>query len=535
MRPCCYGFFIRIVIFMDIGNTCGRAPMANAFVKWVVVGALLAFPTRWLLGDATVPDLTLLKVKGNELMANGREFHLRGINWGWWHSNGTKYSEADMQSLAAWGANVIRLGFSYSDLETDDTPPVWKEDGFKAVDEVVQWGKRNGVYVILDMNVAPGGQGLQSYCAGGRDQLWTDSASQDRFVGLWSEIAKRYQDRPEVAAYELMNEPQTNAQKPDPNQVVNMDKRAISAIRTVDFNKVIVVGGDFGSGPDSLTDAMKIADDNILYTFHFFEATGHFHDEWISTVPGATSAAGSQDWTQVDENFTAPEKADQMCVLLRSDHNSGTAWFDDIQVADSHGTVLQSATFDTDPQGFRSERWTPNVLDFDSATGHDKPGSLKVHGTTDYDGWSGQYVPVQAGETYHVTGWVKLDQATGSTYFGAAFFQNKTAVNRDAFQAKMAPAVDFAKKYNVPVYVGAFGCEGSNRDYQSAWTTTCISLFEQNGFGWAYWNDKEAEDPSGMGLRPEHPDGSDFPVNTSLLAALRVGWGSNATPAPNSP
>jgi hypothetical protein len=358
MRPCCYGFFIRIVIFMDIGNTCGRAPMANAFVKWVVVGALLAFPTRWLLGDATVPDLTLLKVKGNELMANGREFHLRGINWGWWHSNGTKYSEADMQSLAAWGANVIRLGFSYSDLETDDTPPVWKEDGFKAVDEVVQWGKRNGVYVILDMNVAPGGQGLQSYCAGGRDQLWTDSASQDRFVGLWSEIAKRYQDRPEVAAYELMNEPQTNAQKPDPNQVVNMDKRAISAIRTVDFNKVIVVGGDFGSGPDSLTDAMKIADDNILYTFHFFEATGHFHDEWISTVPGATSAAGSQDWTQVDENFTAPEKADQMCVLLRSDHNSGTAWFDDIQVADSHGTVLQSATFDTDPQGFRSERWT---------------------------------------------------------------------------------------------------------------------------------------------------------------------------------
>ncbi len=147
-----------------------------------------------------------------------------------------------MQHLAGWGANVVRLVFSYNDLETDDNPARWKEEGFRQLDDVVQWGKRYGIYIILDMHIVPGGQTVAPYCAGGRNLIWTDAASQERFIALWTEIARRYRDRPEVAAYELMNEP-TSKQK-TPELLRGIDQRAITAIRTVDPDKIIVVGGD---------------------------------------------------------------------------------------------------------------------------------------------------------------------------------------------------------------------------------------------------------------------------------------------------
>lgn len=492
------------------------------------------------MGDSSMPlassasgaELPALKVEGNSITANGEPIRLRGINWGWWHLSGTRYSEPDMKSLGEWGANVVRLAFSYNDLETDNNPPAWKEDGFKDLDEVVQWGKRYGIHVILDMHITPGGQSAQPYCAGGKNLLWKDPASQQHFIDLWTEIARRYCHRPEVAAYELMNEPETN--QPTPDKLVSIDQRAISAIRAVDPDKIIVVGGDHGSGPQDLNAALKLSDNNILYTFHFYEASGN-EEYWISTASQPQGRSGTHDWVQLKGTFTAPVGADLMTLLLRSDNNSGSAWFKDAEVTDASGKVLQSANFDQGPQGYHPERWGIGRLNYDSSTGRDKPGTLKVAGTTDYNGWAGDYVPVQPGHIYHATVWVKLDQATGKTYPAAAFF-NKGRLDRTAFQKFMKPATDFGHKFNVPVWVGEFGCDAwgrnfQNENYQSQWVTTCISIFEEEGFDWTYWNDKETSDPQGMGLRPEKRDGSDVGVNESLLAALRAGWTLNSAPA----
>ena len=77
------------------------------------------------------------------------------------------------------------------------------------------------------------------------------------------------------------------------------------------------------------------------------------------------------------------------------------------------------------------------------------------------------------------------------------------------------------------MWVGEFGCDASNKDLQPQWVNACISLFEENGLSWTYWNDKETSDPNGMGLQAEHSDGSDYPVNDRLLTALRAGWAQN--------
>jgi hypothetical protein len=310
-----------------------------------------------------------------------------------------------------------------------------------------------------------------------------------------------------------MNEPQTNAQKPDPALLVSMDQRAINAIRAVDPDKIIAVGGDFGSGPDQLA-GVKISDNNILYTFHWYYGSGG-NEDFIGETKQDSGIAGTHDWVKIEKTVQIPPKTDHMSIVVRSTYNTGSAW--------------QSVGFDQNPQGYHPEA-LPETMSYDPSAGHDKPGSLKVHASienNDWAGWVSERLPVKPGQTYHISTWVKLDQATGDTFLNIQFFRSDTVLDPVAFKEKIIPAVEFAQKYNVPVWVGEFGCDTSIPDLQPKWVSACISLFEKKDFNWTYWNDKSTDSPSGMSLQAEHPDGSDYPVNERLLTALRAGWALN--------
>jgi endoglucanase len=471
--------------------------------------------------NAASPELPPLKVDGSRILANGQPIHLRGIDWGWWHLKGTRYSEADMQNVARWGANVIRLSFSYSDLPADDPA------AFKEFDDVVQWAQRCGVYVILDMHVVPGGQSFASYCAGGRNLIWTDAASQERFLSLWTQIARRYRNHPEVAAYELMNEPDS-AQK-TPQLLHQVCQRAIDAIRSVDPDKIIVVGGDKGYNNRALGSELLFPDKNILYTIHWYIGAGG-NEDWISTERLSPGLSGTQDWAKLDKTFTAPAGADHMSVVLRSIGNSALAWFDDVQVTDASGATLEQDRFDHDAQGFHPEAF-PDTMSFDPATGHGQPGSLKVHGLNKWAGWMSKRLVIQPGGQYRISAWAKTQNATGDTYLAAMFFRTNTQLDPQEFQKRINPAVEFSRQFNVPVWVGEFGCDASNPQRQLQWVDACITLFENNGLHWTYWNHRETTNPTSMALHPQHRDGTDYPVNENLLAALRRGWRQNGPTA----
>lgn len=489
--------------------------------------AALITATALFSGPPCRAQLAPLHVAGRDLVANGQPIRLRGIDWGWWHLSATRYTEDDMRRQAAWGANVARLVFSYGDLEDKAHPGTWREDGFQQFDEVVQWARRHRQYVIFDMHVVPGGQDPAPYCDGGLNRMWADAACQKRFIDLWCEIARRYRNRPEVAAYELLNEPCSCRPKPD--LLIALCRRTIAAIRAVDPDKVLVVPGDQWSNARDLKDGMKMPDGNILYTFHFYE--GGPSEQWMSNASEGQGISGTHDWTRVERSITPPAGASSVSILLRSTKNSGRAWFDDVVLTDENGKVVHSQSFDGGPASYRSERRPATVVAYDAAVGHDKPGSLRVNGTTDYNGWISPRLPVKPGRTYHLSGWIKLDAATGATYMGAAFFGVKqTAVDKDDLRKRMAPAVAFARKFDVPLWVGEFGAERDKGPVglQTNWVSAAISVFEENGFHWTYWNFKESTHPGSMALQAQKKNGEDYPVNEALLTVLREGWKRNA-------
>jgi len=472
-----------------------------------------------LCGAAPPP----VKIVDGRLTADGRELRLRGINWGWWHHQGTCYGEEHMRRMAEWGSNAVRLTFYYQDVA--DAGGNWNEERFAKVDEVVRWAERHHQYVILDMHEVPGGQNPAVYCEGGRNRIWTSPDDRRKFIALWCELALRYRGNPTVAAYEIINEPCTEPR--NPQLVAELNRETVAAIRRVDPDKVIVVSGDNWSYSGQLTDDVRIDDPGILYTVHFYEDA--FPGGWQGNAGGKDGISGTHDWTRFELPLKPGANVTEIAVQLRSVDNGGAAWFDDLELIDETGRAVRKLGFDRDAEGFKVERPQFGKGDYDPAAGHAGPGSLRIGQTKSYSGWIGPRWPVESGRRYRLAGWIKLENGTGSTYLGAALF-GKNRLDVAKLENVLAPAVAFARKHRVPVFIGEFAVtrnSGEDDSYQARATAERIRLFEQYGFHWTYWNYRETTHLDSMALQVQKADGSDYPVNQPQLDVLRAGWRLN--------
>jgi len=496
--------------------------------------------------------LARLQVRGDRIVAGGKPVRLRGINWGWWQLAGTVYGEREMRRVAGWGANLIRLAFDAAWLEASEGASRWNEEGFRRIDEVLGWARRYGVRVVLDMHVAPGGQNPTPYTVGGANRLWTDEAAQRRFEDLWREIARRYRKRPEVAAYELMNEPETKGLAP-PGALRSVLLRGLRAIRAVDGETIVVVGGDGFSAAGALVDEIVLPVPNVLYTFHFYEpgrltwqspapGCGYPDDvvtqeRWLRNTSEGPGLAGAGDWRRIEHTFTAPQDAVEAAVLLRSTANAGTAWFDDVRVErDDDGALILAAGFARDPEGFTPERPPMVAMAWDGGTGRGAGGSLRVRETPEHTGWVSPRFRVVPGRRYRVSAWVRLEDATGDTYLSVALFGGRVErVDRAWLRRAIEPAVRFSRSHRVPVWVGEFGCAACARPEgsQARWVRDCIDVFEDAGFHWTYWNYRETTGPHSMALHPHDRQGNAW-LNQPLLSELRRGWTLRDAERPSS-
>jgi len=251
-----------------------------------------------------------VKVKGQDIVTpNGESFLIQGINLGnWLNPEGYMFLFKDVSSyrlidqafremvgpdftdqfwktfkdnyitrediayIKQTGMNSIRLPFHYK-LFTDEDYMGLKsnQDGFARVDSIIKWCKAEGLYVILDMHDAPGGQtGDNIDDSYGYPWLFESETSKQLFSEIWKKIADRYKNEPTVLGYDLLNEPIATyfTNKEEINKLlVPVYKRGIEAIRSVDPNHIILLGGAQWNSNFSMFDE-KAIDSNMLYTCH---------------------------------------------------------------------------------------------------------------------------------------------------------------------------------------------------------------------------------------------------------------------------
>lgn len=178
----------------------------------------------------------------------------------------------DIEFIASTGANTIRLPFHYKLFTDEDYMGlVADQDGFERVDSVVSWCRDNGLYLILDMHDAPGGQtGDNIDDSYGYPWLFDDESAQQKFCDVWEKIADYYKDEPVILGYELINEPIApyfdNVDELN-SKLEPLHKRAVNAIRKADKNHIILLGGSQWNGNFKPFADWKY-DDKLMYTCH---------------------------------------------------------------------------------------------------------------------------------------------------------------------------------------------------------------------------------------------------------------------------
>lgn len=254
------------------------------------------------------PDF--IRIDGADLIApNGEKFFIRGTNLGnWLNPEGYMFgfnktnsawmidlmfrqavgpdftaefwrafkdnyvTEADIDFIASTGANTIRVPFNYRLFTDEDYMGLTAaQDGFERIDRLVEWCRGKGVYLILDMHDAPGGQtGDNIDDSYGYPWLMESEASQRLFVDIWRKIADHYKNETVILGYDLLNEPIApyfdNMEKLN-SKLAGVYRMATEAIREVDRNHIIILGGAQWNGNfQPLEDTLF--DEGVMYSCH---------------------------------------------------------------------------------------------------------------------------------------------------------------------------------------------------------------------------------------------------------------------------
>jgi hypothetical protein len=177
--------------------------------------------------------------------------------------------------VTTWGINVFRIPVY---LETSDSGYLSDPAYFDTyVQNVVEWCRELGIYVIIDFHVLSKGDP--------NEYLDSKGGSTGVAIDFWTKYASLYKDESHVL-YEIANEP-NNIDWPS---VLSYHNSVIGAIRAIDSETIIIAGTTSWSQDIHLAAATPVSQPhNVMYTFHFYAAThGFLYDRvasYINTLP----------------------------------------------------------------------------------------------------------------------------------------------------------------------------------------------------------------------------------------------------------
>ncbi len=191
--------------------------------------------------------------------------------------------EDDIKKIAADGYDHIRVPVDYNVLETDAGEKIVR--GFTRIKTLYSWAVNAGLDMVFDLHKAYG-YDFNNAGDSTKNNLFNSSELQERFVNLWSEIAREFSSC-EHLAFELLNEVVEKDNAEAWNQLI---ERTVSEIRKYSA-RPIIYGGIQWNSAGTLKLLRKPQFPNIIYTFHFYEPLIFTHQKayWIPSLDPSLS------------------------------------------------------------------------------------------------------------------------------------------------------------------------------------------------------------------------------------------------------
>ena len=255
----------------------------------------------------------------------------------WWNTYyKTWISDQDFNLIKEHGYNSVRLPMNYrllmNENDSDETVTL-NEYGFNMIDYTIEQCEKNGLYLILDLHGAPGGQTGANIDDSKDDypHLFEEEKYQIQFITLWEEIARRYRDNETICMYDLINEPIPEKFKHLNDLLEPLHEKTINAIRAIDTNHIICIeGNNWASQFETIT---KKLDENMVLHFHKYwnppsiEQIQRFLDKREEfDLPLFMGEGGENDLYWYSSNFKMYEQLDISwnfwAYKKRENHNS---------------------------------------------------------------------------------------------------------------------------------------------------------------------------------------------------------------------
>lgn len=152
-------------------------------------------------------------------------------------SSNKPFVESDFQWMSQWGFDFVRVPMDYRCWTDAKQPRQLNEKVLAEIDQAVEFGKKHGIHVSLNLHRAPG------YTVAKPPEtlnLWKSDEAQELFDFQWSQFAKRYRGIPSTrVSFNLVNEP-AKIPSADYAKVV---RRVTAAIRAVDADRLVIADG----------------------------------------------------------------------------------------------------------------------------------------------------------------------------------------------------------------------------------------------------------------------------------------------------
>ena len=205
---------------------------------------------------------------------------LRGFNFG--ARGQTPFAEKDYADLAAYGANVVRIGVNVPIGESGATFDIAASE-WEYMERTVAMGRKHGFKVILALVPLPLGEAAVH---------WNRPELKASLVDLWARVAARFKGNPVIAGYDLINEPVTprdsnrppplgkvltstgwvaEAQDRDGDPWRDLAVKIILAIRAVDADSIVIFEPSPWALPKGFTHLTPLPFAGVVYSFHFYE------------------------------------------------------------------------------------------------------------------------------------------------------------------------------------------------------------------------------------------------------------------------
>ncbi len=225
----------------------------------------------------------------------------KGVNLGGFLSQCSEYtiehyetfiSKEDIKKIKEMRFDHIRLPIDYEVLETEDG--IELTDNFRFIDNTLSWCREYGLKVLIDVHKTWGYFFDNAGKSEGLNTLFDSEEAIDRFLGLWEKLSTRYGKFHDEVGFELLNEVVNPEYAPKWNALI---KRAVALIRKNAPDSTIVYGGVEWNSAATLRLLEEPFDDNVLYTFHYYEPLLFTHQKapWVPTISQTMSVPYTDD------------------------------------------------------------------------------------------------------------------------------------------------------------------------------------------------------------------------------------------------